>query len=452
MKKTLIALAVAGFSFNAAALDLTATATATDKAAAKYASELNLPAVLTTAGNAQEVKSDLPALKVDEVIYVRYDFTNATLEEALEAGETGSLTLDGTYTTNHTVDELTGGKVGTNYAIFKVTAVTATGTNINTNATLTTPKLRVVDQAPVGVKVTVFDSELSAIQEAGAIKSAQGNLIDFAAAVTAKVETNDATLINVSKDAKEFVVGTGSAATAADQTKVGKLKITKTVTDIFGKDGNDAAPVKSSTLEIAGDFSAGVKKDGKVDFAQAFGGLTADAASTNTLVVAKDAEAATQLTFKIDGETVLNNQSITAKYVPVANDGYTVSAIDLGEIATIKRSGDEAEVNLALSAVSSFNQFVRVTNDAGVAATSLQFSVIDAAGQSANVALADIVANGSSEPVNVKALFEQAKAKNAELNDKSLLRIKVAGEASKDALSIESYTLSKDANSVNNLY
>lgn len=440
MKKTIIALAVAGFSFNAAALDLDSLST---EGAAKFASELNLPAELTLANAAEKtVKADVGVAAVATGnLFVRYDFTNATISDAPIA----PAALEVAYVAAASI--VSGGQVGTSSVVFK--ADTTAPVLATHKAILTLAKLRATGGS-VGVTMSVFDNEVSALQNVGALKTKSGDLIEFAPSLVAKVGTKGSTIIDVTKDAKLFTTGTDFKVAT-----ISTLDLSA-VASVRGADGISAAPfvAADSVLEVAGDFSAGVKKtDGTVDFASAItGGGTIDTAkTTNSLLVFKPA-ATGKISFKIDGETVLENQAFNAVFKPVATAGYTLAAsYDLGEIGTISKSGDNAELNLALSGNTSFNQFVRVTNDGNVGATNLNFTVIDAAGESATVALADIASGASSTPVAVKALFAQAAAQNAALNADSLLRVKVAGEAAANSLSIESYVLSKDANSVNNL-
>ena len=70
MKKTLIALAIAGVSFNAAA-----TVTIGDSTTVKsYASEITIPATLTNAGGALDVKTPIAFSATKDVKrYVRFD-------------------------------------------------------------------------------------------------------------------------------------------------------------------------------------------------------------------------------------------------------------------------------------------------------------------------------------------------------------------------------------------
>lgn len=466
MKKTLIALAVAGVSFNAAALDLTANATDANKAAAKYASEINLPTALTVAGNAATIKSDLPTFApqastgADYDVYVRYELVNATFDGTALTSGLGVGPNGITNANDVVVAHVSGGQAGTSSVVFKATVKKLDGTaddevgiQADDVALLTIPAAtKIYTNGTAGVKVSVYDNETSALRGEGALVApVEGNLIEFTPALVAKVKTKGGATIDVTEESKLFT------GTSTKEATISTLTLSAE-TGVYGTNGTTPAEfLDSSVLEVSGNFGAGLKKtDGTVDFTNAFalshGSLDTDK-TTNSLLVVKNAEAAPgTIEFKIDGETPLDNQNFTAVYKPTAKPGYTLDAsYDLGTIGSFSKSNDGAELNLALSGNTSFSQYIRVTNNNATAATDLSFTVIDASGESAEVALADIAGNASSAPVAVKALFAQAKAKNANLNADSLLRVKVNGEAADEALSIQSYILSKDANSVNNL-
>lgn len=473
MQKTIIALAVAGLSFNAAAVDFTVSPIAP----AKYASEIVLPGLVKSAGN-HNVSVALGAEIVAggassaDKRYVRFDFGNAELATTLNdtslsvpASAVGTPSIPA-------VKLVAGGTAGLAYAVFSVANDAAVGQNAiaaDTKAVLATGDLFVkADNVTVSYKLysdvtsATTGSDVPA-QFASASKS--GALIEFtkglevtAAAAGTKKD------IDVTEASKLFVDTTA----AAKKTNSFAAVTVKPVASVFDKEGVAVTVpnlLSTAQLVVNGDFSAGVKKaDGTLDFAQALtvAGATANAANSTPTAVAFDitpvaALTAAAVTFNVDGETELFNQQVAAEFKPTAAAGYAVDAVSLN-LGEIKRNAQEADVKLALNSNSSFNQFVRVINNSGVDKGVVKFTLKDDAGVTSTIDLSAIAGfegtiakGGALKPINVKDLFAAAKAKNAELSDKGMLRISVYGEVGA-TMEVQSYVVGADGSAFGTTY
>lgn len=460
MKKTIIALAVAGFSLNATAIDLSATT----PVSAKYASEIVLPSLLKenagTAFNTTVAVGNEIAASVGDVRYVRFEFGNAEIASVIT--EDTDLTIS-TATNKPTIAHVAGGTAGSTYVVFSLTGNAAAATPATDKLTLDVGDLY-AKGGDVTVSYKMYTDVTSATtgadtpaQFASATKS--GTLATFTPALNVKVtKAGAANKIEVGSMSKKFV---------GDVKTVDLAKIAVDFnSNVFLKDGTAATggdftgPLTSAAkLTVNGDFSGGAKKaDGSLDFTKVLkvAGATVDAAnSTEQAIVfnvtkvdkntAGNVDAGTALVFEVDGETELLAQNFTAEFAPVAETGYKAEkvALDLGKL---ERNAQNAEVKLGLSRNTGFNQFVRVVNESNVKGI-VKFVVKDDAGVSEEVLMselagyeAELEARTAAKPVNVKDLFDAAKAKNAELSDKGMLRISVYGEVGQ-TMDVQSYVV-----------
>ncbi|MGL5528953.1 MAG: hypothetical protein ACRDCI_11375, partial [Plesiomonas shigelloides] len=282
MKKTLIALAIAGLSFNAAAVDLSDAASVP----ASYASEITLPAVLT-----DSVAKDLDvtfklgfSATAGVKRYVRVDLTNAAFETPVVKGDldlTAPVPADLDPTTNSVS---VGGAKGDSYVVIEISPLK----NLANDTKLT---LALADINAKGGDATVqyrlYETGVDAAAgSANTLASKSGKLFGFKSGLTAKVTVKGAdNKIDVTQESKYF---NGAAADAA--TDVGSISVAATAA-VLAQDGTAvtlAKLVDTAKLEVAGDFSAGLKDaDGKlVAGAAAFAGIAAG----DTTVAASKAE------------------------------------------------------------------------------------------------------------------------------------------------------------------
>ncbi|MDX7741207.1 hypothetical protein SJY04_08740 [Aeromonas dhakensis] len=459
MKKTLIALAVAGLSFNAAA-----TVTIGDSTTVKsYASEIAMPATLTNAGTALDVKTPIAFSATKDVKrYVRFDLTNAEFATAITSDK---LTTDATYDPGSGAVPVdlrasvsVGGGVGSKFVVIEINPI-ATLEN-TANLTLALNKVKALS-GEASVNYRLYETGVDA--NAGNDKilaQKEGKLFTSKSALTVAVVKGADRKIDVTQESKFF---TDDAQKNIKATDVGTLtvKADGDVLDANSANMTMAKLVKTSAVVVTGDFSAGKKDaDKKLDkSAVAFGAkaaadeITATKAQFNFDPAAD--VAASVLKFTVDGETAIEAQDMTVKFVPVAQDGYTVSTLDLGVIGTLAKNGSSAIANLVLAPDTSYTNLVRISNTSGIAGKffitaiaddgkNVTFALSDVAGQPASLA-----AGASTQQMKVADIYAAAQAKGLALTGDKKLRLKVEGEVG--SLSLQNYTVSKDGNALNTM-
>lgn len=467
MKKTLIALAVAGISFNAAAVNLDGTTPAT-VASAQYASEIVLPTLLQTgAADELEVQAQLgrayPKSASAQTFFVRYDLTNGQFGAQVVAGD---LLKAGAGTPAY----VSGGQVAASFVIFSVTLAGESVPAADDGEAAAATDLLTFDLpsvyatgGDVGVQYRLYTSQAEAENAVATAVSKSGNLVEFAPALFARAANLQDDGVNgvgafdeidVEQFSTYFADGTEDATVDLSRLAIG------VDTNVILKNGANVAAISDVTsaakLEVSGDFSAGAKNaDGALDFTSVLNltGAAVDAANSDASVITFDVAGvapANAMSFEVDGETELNEQAFSAVFNPTAiNAEYVVSSIDLGTIANLERNGQPGSVNLGLSPNSTFNQFVRIVNDSNVGGL-ITITVRDDAGESAAFNLGaiegheDVLAAGvAAKPINVKDLFAAALAENAELDDKGMLRIDVYGEVGQ-TMRVQSFVVGAD--------
>ncbi|EKB27742.1 hypothetical protein [Aeromonas dhakensis] len=459
MKKTLIALAVAGLSFNAAA-----TVTIGDSTTVKsYASEIAMPATLTNAGTALDVKTPIAFSATKDVKrYVRFDLTNAEFATAITSDK---LTTDATYDPGSGAVPVdlrasvsVGGGVGSKFVVIEINPI-ATLEN-TANLTLALNKVKALS-GEASVNYRLYETGVDA--NAGNDKilaQKEGKLFTSKSALTVAVVKGADRKIDVTQESKFF---TDDAQKNIKATDVGTLTV-KADGDVLDANSTNmtmAKLVKTSAVVVTGDFSAGKKDaDKKLDkSAVAFGAkaaadeITATKAQFNFDPAAD--VVASVLKFTVDGETAIEAQDMTVKFVPVAQDGYTVSTLDLGVIGTLAKNGSSAIANLVLAPDTSYTNLVRISNTSGIAGKffitaiaddgkNVTFALSDVAGQPASLA-----AGASTQQMKVADIYAAAEAKGLALTGDKKLRLKVEGEVG--SLSLQNYTVSKDGNALNTM-
>ncbi|HAT1545885.1 hypothetical protein [Aeromonas hydrophila] len=451
MKKTLIALAVAGLSFNAAAVDLK-----DGSSVATYASEITLPAVLLDdAGTTLDVDFPLGFSATAGVKrYVRFDLTNAVFQTAVAKTDLTAVTTPASLVpANNSVS--VGGAAGDKFVVIEITPAAAI-------ANTETMKLALADIKVLGGDATVqyrlYETGVDAAAgSANTLASKSGTLVALKSGLTAKVTVKGAAdKIDVTQESKFFNAGVADVNTA-----VGTVSIAATP-GVLAKDGTAvtlAKLVNTAKLEVAGDFSAGLKDvDGKLlPGAAAFSGVVGAATVTATKAEFPFTAADTGgvLTFTVDGKTAIEAHDMTVKFVPVAQADYTLSALDMGVIGSLTKNGSSATANLVLAPDTSYTNLVRISNTSGIAGKffitaiaddgkSVTFALSDVAGQPASLA-----AGASTQQMKVADIYAAAQAKGLALTGDKKLRLKVEGEVG--TLSLQNYTVSKDGNALNTM-
>lgn len=457
MKKTLIALAIAGLSFNAAAVNLD-----TKEKVPSYAAELKLPqtlALTVAAGTTIVLGDDHVVAKTEAVIandttfFVKAKLTNAKLAQTLtNTGYTiaGGDPIASLGTTNPTV---VGGGVGDDFVIFQV--LSTAEIPANTNAAVKIGKV-LATGGDVGVTVSYHTSLQNAQNDTGSLWAAKsGTLLKFAKGIEVAATKGTAAVADVTKEFKRFV-----------EDKVVASLGSVTVKAVTGVRKETGAPIAlsdvftdKSVVTLTGDFSA-AKKDADGKYLLSSVTLTTKGQNPTVINATKieDGKAtfvgntefdANTLGLTVSGEDVLAEQTLTASFAPVLKnaDNYVFAATDLGAVGQITRNGATAEMDLVVSPTSSYKQFVRLSNkstrdgkvtvtainDAGVSKTidlgavADQESVLKAGASTTQISVADLVS-----------------AAGLELSGQNKVRFIFNGEMPNNKLSAQSYVLSTD--------
>ncbi|EKB12461.1 hypothetical protein [Aeromonas veronii] len=443
MKKTLIALAIAGLSFNAAAVNLD-----TKDSVPSYAAELKLPqtlALTVDAGNV--VAADHVVAKTEAAIthvpptkfFVKAKLTNAKLAEPLTAAAYQIAGAD----TSATV---VGGGVGDDFVIFE--ADTTAAIPVDTNAAVKIGKV-LATGGDVGVTVSYHTSLQNAQNDTGSLWAAKsGTLLKFAKGIEVAATKGTAAVADVTKEFKRFENDTDAAnlgtATVKAVVPVRKADGTQiTLANIF---------TDKSVVTLTGDFSAAKKDaDGKYILSSVSLGATAatkieDGKATFVGNTAFDG-AVVGLT--VSGEDVLAEQTLTASFAPVLTnaDNYVFAAADLGVVGQITRNGATDEMDLVVSPTSSYKQFVRLSNkstrDGKVTVTAINDAGVSKTFDLGTVAEQESVlkAGASTTQISVADLVSAA---GLELSGQNKVRFIFNGEMPNGKLSAQSYVLSTD--------
>ncbi|MFQ2039709.1 hypothetical protein [Aeromonas sp. s11] len=439
MKKSLIALAVAGLSFNAAAVDLSAAnQAAIDASAQNYASEIivsptaTLKAVsIQNAVAAGEKVNATPAETADKTFFARVDVAGAKI-----AGITLGQVIGG-WTVINVQDNSIVAK--TTAAATYTAAAGAVPAHFVMPAALTfTADAVVADKAGATVKVRVFNDQNNAVSgQAGfdvVANAKSGKLFGFTQGfkVGITVPGNPAK-IAVEKDALEFKTGTSATlfTVNSDVAAAGT-----TVLDITG------SAITNATLlgkwEVKGPFLVGSTVNGGA-------ALTAETAAKAVTVTANNAVI---YALPAKNNTPITEGVFTATYTPDATQANIYALTKQDFTFDLTKNGSSADQDLVFSADSSYKTFVRVSNLGGQAGK-ISFTVYGDDGSSATFPLSAVAgqetatlnAQASTSQIALKDLHAAAVA--AGLAEKAgKLRIVASGDVSK--LSLQTYVLSTD--------
>ncbi|MFQ2063727.1 hypothetical protein ACK35R_01675 [Aeromonas veronii] len=403
MKKTLIALAVAGLSFNAMAVNLNA-----DKPAdttSKYPKELAISAGTVVADATAEqvlVKAGVSLTTP----YVRFELANAKFEDvpalATDAGADFEWVL-------------TAGGKGENYAVFnkKLKAGGTANSIIGEVLTLSAAKgLKLETQSKVDVTYSIHETAAGAINKTGALLTKSGTVLDFvdSLVVSAKPATG----------VKEIEL---APTTATDKGKIFTGDVAKkletpfislsvdTVTDLKKQDGTDAALsdlIASGTWTLSGDFSA------RKDVDAVTGGFKATDSKAVLASAAPD-DLTADTVYNVGGTKLINGGVYGAELTVVPKTGYVFGSYKTANAVEIKKNGSSTEIDLALNPVGAYDNYVRVTNK-GSAAGEVTFNVINDQGEVKQTTLASVLgadkgmlaAGASTTQINIKDIADKA--------------------------------------------
>ncbi|MBL0592687.1 hypothetical protein [Aeromonas veronii] len=442
MKKSLIALAVAGLSFNAAAVDLSAAnQAAIDASAQNYASEIIVSPTAT-----------LKAVAINNAVALNEKVNATPAEIAGAAAKSFYARIDvaGAKISGVTLGQVIGGwtvvNVQDNSIVAKTTAdaafVAAAGpvpAHFVMPAALTfTADAVVADKAGATVKVRVFNDQNNAVSgQAGfdvVANAKSGKLFGFTQGfkVGITVPVNPAK-IAVEKDALEFNTGTSAQlfTVNSDVAAAGT-----TVLDITG------SAITNATLlgkwEVKGPFLVGSTVNGGA-------ALTAETAAKAVTVTANNAVI---YALPAKNNTPITEGVFTATYTPDATQANIYALTKQDFTFDLTKNGSSDDQDLVFSADSSYKTFVRVSNLGGQAGK-ISFTVYGDDGSSATFPLSAVAgqetatlnAQASTSQIALKDLHAAAVA--AGLAEKAgKLRIVASGDVSK--LSLQTYVLSTD--------
>lgn len=424
MKKTLIALAVAGLSFNAMAVNVDGTDTAT-LAVQKYASELKVDTTGLKLSKVLVKANDLGfALSGDA--YIRLNFSNdATVDAASVVAKSGP-----TGTVDQTWSVASSGK---GFVILKKDAA---GTKANDDLDVSM-SLVVPTKQNVTVKYDLYETAGNAVGQTGSLTSKPAvDVVTFASGVKLTVETsNKLKKIEVSKGSTTFVGD-------VDTTELATLTAAKDAS-VLGADGNAVADLTTDgKWKIEGPFVIGTSVGGVAIKKDNVGKQIN--VTNGALISYVNADA------KVMSEGVVN-----AQWTPAAAlvENYTFGTYKFENVAKLVKNGAQAELNLGLNPTGVYNQFVRISNKSAQAG-SVFVTVIADDGKSANFPLsaiagqpASLEAGASTVQLTLKDIYAAAEAKGLTLTGEKKIRLLVDAQIPEDYLSVQSYTLSKDGNS-----
>ena len=458
MNKSLIALAIAALSSNAFAVDFTDPSSK----AAKYASEITMPADLTdTAANDLDATFALGFSATANVKrYVRIDLTNAKFQKQVVKAD-----LVETSATPVVLDPSVSvkGAAGDTYVVIEITPAS---TLPNTAKLMLALDKITATGGDIGIKYRLYEFGYDAYNEnKNILAEKSGTLVSFASGLTANVTTPGATRnIDVTQSSKFFEDQTAAKAQKLKDNDIGTVSITAAA-KVYAKDGSAVTLAtlmdNTSKLEVAGDFSAGAKDaDGKLDASAAkFSGVlsapTITASKASFVFDPTKPDNGGTLTYTVDGATAIATGTYKATLVPTAKTGYTLSTMDLGTLGTLEKNGDSQEANLVLAPDTAYRNLVRISNTSGIAGKFFITAIADD-GKSVTFPLSDVTgqpaslnAGASTTQMKVKDIFAVAQAKGLALTGEKKLRLKVEGEVG--SLSLQTYTVSKDGNALNSL-
>lgn len=437
MKKSLLALAVAGLSANAfaASLDYTLATAPTVNTIAKEVVTVTTSTDLTTVDT---IKFPLQFSATNQNL-VRIDLSNGAKFKGAPTLGAGALT-----------SSISEGGAGSSFAVFQLNG---TGTEAQTAVvTLTLNGLTVTNQGDIGVEYRLYDNQVDA-HNATTRTLADKNYA-YATFANALVFTannpGESKQIDVGANSKKFVNGTyvstafgGLNLAVKDSTYGADLSAPL---DLLGVIGANAV------VTVTGDFSAiaASAAGSTLGGLAATGVNTAKSAVTFSLGATPIALADAPLVYAVDAaNTGIAPSEFNAKLTLGTGATLTAAPADVASFATLAKNGDTDFVDLALKPGGAFSDYVRITNKSSIAGN-VFLTVINDNGDKASIKLSDIAgqttsllgANASTSQITIQSIFDAAAAKGLTLTGDQKLRLVVDAEFTDVA--VQSYTISTD--------
>lgn len=439
MKKTLIALAVAGFSFNAAAVNFSAgNAEAVAATAQKYASEIklvdgvrNLKAVNIT--KAITSTTDLSggtngAFTNSSKVFARVAISGAEFKDS-------NLIVGNTITTNWDVVNVTDNVLVVEHTL-DASSVVQSDLTFNF-------EVQVADKAGAQVEVKFYKSAQDAVLgQAGFEVSSltkSSTLFSFAQGfdISAQYDfVDDKNAINVQKDSKEFL----NAAGEADIMTLVSAKKAANVLNINGVAIQDTDVIGQWTVE--GPFLEGSIVDGTTK-------LTAEAAA-KPINVAKGL-----VTYELpaNNDVAIPTGEVKATFTP---DSALTAVYDVAEqsfTTQLTKNGTFDDAELVFNKNTGYLTFLRVSNT-GAQAGNINFTVYADDGSFKTFPLSavagqesdELAGNASTTQIDLKNLAEAAEAAGLQFSGDGKMRIKAEGDVS--GISLQTYVLGKDGQNI----
>lgn len=429
MKKTLIALTVAGLSFNAMAVNLDGADAAT-LAVQKYASELKVP---NTGLELEKVviKANTLGFALSGDAYIRLNFSNDAEVSAVvaESGQEEFGSLSQTWSVAST---------GKGFVILKKDTA---GTKANDKVEISlTAKL--ASKLNTTVKYDLYETAGNAVGQTGSLANKPTvDLLTFASGIKFTVKASAAQKkIDVTNGSTSFV------GAPIESTELVSLAVAQDAT-VLGSNGAAVADLTAGGVwKVDGPFVVGTEV-GDVD-----GTLVAiDKDNVGKQIIVP----AGIVSYVNADAKVLSEGVINAEWV--ANSA-TLKTFNFGtykfdSVTKLVKNGDKAEVNLALNPNGAYSQYVRISNKSAQAGA-VFVTVIADDGKAANFPLSAIAgqpasldAGASTVQMTLKDIYAAAEAKGLTLTGDKKIRLLVDAQIPEDYLSVQSYTLSKDGNS-----
>ena len=469
MKKTLLALAVSALSANAFAANVdyrVATPVVNT-----IATELALPAagLVTTADT---LTWDLGfSITGNTQRYIKVSLTNGAKFTAAPTLTAGTAAVPGV---------ISQGGSGQSFAILEVSP--AANIAPTEPVVLTLANLNLTGKNNVDVSYQLFETAVDAVAGTNPlVNKAAAPYIKFASGLNAKFEPFSVQrVINVAANPSSTAF---TGALDANSAKIGGVAIDVVAGLVNYSMGAVTLPQLVTTgtaLEVEGDFSAGLKAAGALNVAAVkLGGAALDATGTSasTLTATKATfviDAAVQgnpatptyvpVVYHVDGTTAIAPSSYTANYKVVPATGTSTASVNLGKIGELAKNGASQYVDLALKPGGAFQNYVRISNKTNVAGN-VYITVINDAGAQKTVKLGEVAgqsdtlaARSSTTQIEIQQIADAAAAKGLVLPSESKLRLLVDGEfptngttidANNYGLSVQTYSVAKDGNSLN---
>lgn len=446
MKKTLIALAIAGLSFNAAAVNLTAD----DAAIQTYAQEIKANAE----GKVQieKVKLQGVSFSIPHSVVVLNGTSDAAALAAINAEVKSKFVRvqlkDAAFTGLQKTAPIT--NVGTDFYVEQIAAPVLVAGDIKIGAddsavtgskTVTAEveyklsqktDLKVITQVGSANTVTasIYKDEpaaISAFPSSVEVASLSNTLVTFKQGVAVKVTGSQGKIVDVNYDSTKFLGGVNSYTIFTPV-----VEFTK---DVLGADGNNVDTTVAGTWKAEGPFL----KDAIVG-----GTKVADPSKAFNI-----AQASVSYVLPTDSKAEIPTGEVKATWTPSKT---TAEKYDLAPVvltaADIQKNGAFDEQDLAFSADSSYKTFVRVSNTGDVAGK-ITFTVYADDGSKASFPLSKVAgfasdvlgAQASTAQISLKDLHAAAVA--AGLTEQAgKLRIKAEGNVT--SMTLQTYVLSTD--------